>query len=525
MFKLKPITLALIVSSVLATTAVSAQTAPASGTATPTRADSVLETVSLIIGEPNYSIDGAYQELEEGLYSKPELFTGNNLLAPIKEIIENLGGTVEIDAATRSTTYTLAGHRIQLQADRLDAQVDGKAVKTNIVPQWRNGSLWVSVSWVFAEFGAWTRWDAARQRFSASLALPKDRKAEGFALGGKVTASTLDKQEREFWRSADGLKVAETIIGYQNDDGGWPKLDRDVSLMQPVNRAALSGFKAKSTIDNDATTRQLNALALAYSFHRDDRLREAAEKGLDYLLNAQLANGGWQQFWPNPVGYKTRITFNDNAIANVLEIMRDAGWQKGDYGFVKGSQALRARAAYEAGVALILKTQIKVGGKRTGWCGQYDENTLQPAMGRAFELASISGDESVDIVRFLMSIEKPSADIIQSIQDAIAWFDSAKIVGIKRVRKPDPTLEFGFDFVLEKSSPEDVVWARFYDLQNGKPLFSARDSVARSRFEDVSYERRVKYNWYVTGATGLLKTDYPAWLARNGLQSVLGRKG
>lgn len=526
MLKLKPITLTLIISSLLAATVVSAQTAPAAGTATPSRADSVLETVSLIIGEPNYSVDGAYQELEEGLYSRPELFTGNNLLAPIKEIIENLGGSVEIDSSSKSATYTLAGHRIQLQADQLEAHVDDQAAKTNIRPQWRNGSLWVSVNWVFTELGAWTKWDAARQRFSASLALPKDRKAEGFARGGKVVVSTLDKQDRDFWRSADGLTVAETIMGYQNEDGGWPKLDRDVSMMLPVNRAALSGFKAKSTIDNDATTRQLNALAAAYAFHHDDSLRDAIEKGLDYLLAAQLPNGGWQQFWPNPLGYKARITFNDNAIANVLEVLRDAASQKGDYGFVKGPQAQRARTAYEAGVALILKTQIKVAGKRTGWCAQYDENTLAPAMGRAFELASISGDESVDVVRFLMDIEKPSAEVIQSVQDAIAWFDAAKIAGIKRVRRNDPTLEFGFDFVMEpSSSPEGVVWARFYDLQNGKPLFSARDSVPRSRFEEVSYERRVKYNWYVTGAASLLKTDYPAWLKRNGLKSVLGRKG
>ena len=75
---------------------------------------------------------------------------------------------------------------------------------------------------------------------------------------------------------------------------------------------------------------------------------------------------------------------------------------------------------------------------------------------------------------------------------------------------------------MEKADANDVTWARFYNLETGRPLFSARDSKPRTQFEEVSYERRVKYNWYTTEATPLLAEDYPAWVKRLRLKSVLG---
>lgn len=511
----------LFVSVALAQTSAAVPAGP-SGTS-PTRADGVLKTVALIMGEPNYSIDSAYQELEEGFYSQPELMSGERMFAPISEILLNLGGDVQLDATQQAATFSLAGKTLRLKANQLEASLNGQSLQTDIAPQWRNGNLWVSVYWVFDQFGAYTKWDKPRQRFTASLILPVSKKTAGISKGGAITERTLTKQTASFWGTEEGTKVADVVLGYQNDDGGWPKVEGDTNLTTPVNRSALSGFKGKSTIDNDATTKQILVLARAYQATHQERFRAGVDKGLDYLLSAQLPNGGWQQYWPNPQGYKARITFNDDAIANSLEILRDVAKINGDFAFVTAQQARRASAAYDAGIALILKTQWRVAGKKTGWCAQYDEKTLAPAMGRAFELASISGGESVNVVRFLMSIEKPSAEIVQAIQDAVAWLDSAKITGLKRVRKEDRTLEYGFDLVMEKAAGTEVTWARFYDLETGRPVFTARDSKPRAHFEDVSYERRVKYNWYTTEAMPLLNEEYPAWIKAHGLRSVLKR--
>lgn len=497
-----------------------AQTAPPSGLS-PVYQDKVLKTVALIIGEPNYSVDSAYQELKEGFYTKPELVGNDTLMAPLHEIILNLGGQVISDSALKVTTYKLIGHTIEVTAGMSQAIVDGRQVPISVTPYWREGDMWVPVAWTFEQFGAFIKWDKSRQRLSASLIMPLEKETAGQATGGDYTVNKLLKLPASFWSTANGNKVADNILGYQNKDGGWPKLESNVNLTVPVNIAALEGFKAKSTIDNDSTYVQLISLARAYQATHQQRYRDSVEKGVRYLITAQLSNGGWQQFWPEPLGYKAHITFNDDAITNTMTILRDVSKQRGDFGFIDPALAQRATESFNKGLALILKTQWKINGKKTGWAAQYDENSLEPAPGRAFELASVSGGESAGIVSFLMSLDNPSAEVVDAVQSAIAWFDATKITGVKRFRREDRTLEYGFDFVMVSDPTAPPTWARFYDLQTGKPVFTARDSVPRQRFDEVSYERRVKYNWYTTEAMELLSTEYPAWARKFNLPSVL----
>lgn len=514
-----------IAACLLACGAASAQTVATSTAApsgiSPSRADGVLQTMSFIIGEPNYSIDSGYQELEEGMYTQPELRAGDKVFAPVTEIFDALGGHVELKATNKTATYTLNGRTVQVIAGSTAAVVNGQNATSDIAPEWRNNNMWVSVWWLFDQFGAYSKWDKNRQRFSASLVLPLSKKTAGITKGGPVVEANLGDQKTEFWASGLGTTTADVILGYQNEDGGWPKVERDTSLTTPINRAALSGFKIKSTVDNDSTSKQIIALARAWKATEQTRFRDGAIKGIEYLLAAQHPSGGWQQYWPNAQGYKARVTFNDDAVANVLEIMRDVALRSGDFEFVNIELAKRAEKAYHAGLDMVLRTQLVVNGKRTGWCAQYDENTLAPAMGRAFELASISGGESVNVIRFLMSIDKPSSAVVQAVQSAVAWLDAAKVTGIKRVRREDRTLEYGFDFVIAKDDKAPPTWARFYDLNTGRPLFAGRDSKQRETFEEVPYERRVKYSWYTSEALPLLKKEYPAWVQQNKLPSVL----
>jgi PelA/Pel-15E family pectate lyase len=144
-----------------------------------------------------------------------------------------------------------------------------------------------------------------------------------------------------------------------------------------------------------------------------------------------------------------------------------------------------------------------VNGKKTGWAAQYDEQTLKPATGRAFELPSISGDESVNVLRFLMSVSPATPAVIEAVQSGVAWFDAAKFTGINLAQVNDRTLEFGFDrrVVADPSAPP--LRARFHDLDSRPALFSVRDGVKRWAYADISYERRVKYNWYTGAANDL----------------------
>src|SRR6266849_5727921 len=113
------------------------------------------------------------------------------------------------------------------------------------------------------------------------------------------------KQKPEWYAGADAARIADNLILYQRESGGWPKnIDMARSLAEP-ERAQLTREKqaVDSTIDNRATYTQLNFLARVYSATRTSRFKESFLKGVDYLLGAQYDNGGWPQYYPIRKGY------------------------------------------------------------------------------------------------------------------------------------------------------------------------------------------------------------------------------
>jgi pectinesterase len=82
-------------------------------------------------------------------------------------------------------------------------------------------------------------------------------------------------------------------------------------------------------------------------------------------------------------------------------------------------------------VQRVLKCQIVVDGRPTAWCAQHDAKTFEPRPARSYELATTSGSESVGVVRFLMSIDRPSPEVVRAVHSAAEWFDKAKLTGIR----------------------------------------------------------------------------------------------
>lgn len=74
------------------------------------------------------------------------------------------------------------------------------------------------------------------------------------------------------------------------------------------------------------------------------------------------------------------------------------------------------------GLDCILETQYRRRGQFTAWCAQYDEDTLLPTKVQAFKLVSLSGDESVAIVRFLLGVEDTSPVVKTAIDSAVPYF-------------------------------------------------------------------------------------------------------
>src|SRR4029453_5894927 len=107
------------------------------------------------------------------------------------------------------------------------------------------------------------------------------------------------------------------------------------------------------------------------------------------------------------------------------------------FAFVDAPRRQAAQTAFDRGVRCIVQCQIVVNGEKTAWCAQHDETDFQPRPARTYELVSLSGSESVEIVRLLMSLEKPPPEVAAAIEGAVKWFDEAKLTGIKQVFVPD----------------------------------------------------------------------------------------
>ncbi|MGC6450047.1 MAG: pectate lyase [Pirellulaceae bacterium] len=315
---------------------------------------------------------------------------------------------------------------------------------------------------------------------------------------------------------ADLLQTAETVLVYQRESGGWPKnYDREERLTEARRKEIIADRQQRdSTIDNGATHREIRILASAFDQSGDEKYRKAALRGIQFLIDAQYENGGWPQYYPLTSGYHLHITYNDGAMIGVMELFRDIVQRADEFEFVSGEFRQDCERALSKGLDCILKTQVRLNGKLTVWCAQHDRETLKPAKARSYELASLSGHESVGIVVYLMSLENPSNEIKQSIEAAVTWFDQAKVTGVKLISVKAPGTEKGVDKRLVQAQDAPALWGRFYDLKQQKPFFCSRDGIPKRSIAEISYERRNGYSWLGEYARDLLKKHYPAWKAR-----------
>lgn len=365
----------------------------------------------------------------------------------------------------------------------------------------------------------WRTWEDV----SGKLEFPKGiRHGTAFSVSAEVAARLQLRwgqalnQPPEWYASPEAVRIADNLLRWQRKSGGWPKNTDMAVVLSQAEAAKVSQEPPESdaTLDNGSTHTQMRYLARVFTVTQQARFKESFLKGLDYLFAAQYENGGWPQFYPLIQGYYTHITYNDDAMASVLTLLREIARKQAGYTFVDEARRQRAERAVAKGLECILKTQVVVDGKRTAWCAQHDEVTLAPAKARAYEHPSLSGSESVGIVRFLMSIEKPDARVIEAIEAAVAWFKAVQINGYRYTNKQGAAFEKGYDRVLEADASAGPLWARFYEIGTNRPIFSGRDSVIKYSVAEIEHERRTGYAWYSDRAAQLLAQDYPAWRAK-----------
>ncbi len=348
----------------------------------------------------------------------------------------------------------------------------------------------------------WDRWLAEETRLReqeiALLQTEVARAGRRQAAPAKVGRSfEVPKKPAAWFGGADARKMADNLLTWQTPSGGWTKNTSMTSRRRaPGQRWSPWGeWDYVATIDNKATTSQLEFLAQVFTATCNPIHQEAVEHGLRYLLAALMPSGGWPQVFPLQGKYHDQITFNDDAMVHVLTLLRDVKNKKNPWEFVSAALARDCDAAVQHGIGCILRCQIRVNGRLTAWCAQHHAVTLAPVGARAYELASISGGETVGILKFLMSLGKPTPEVRQAIEAGIAWLRRSQVDGAA---------------VGMKGGGGTPHWARFYEIETNRPLFSDPDGAKRYSFAEVKAKRK-SYAWFTESPAALLNRDYPKW--------------
>jgi PelA/Pel-15E family pectate lyase len=349
------------------------------------------------------------------------------------------------------------------------------------------------------------------------------------------TAPTLDGFEDavHHWQNTHGddypryapeqvLQIADNILRYQRQDGGWIQNQDPARILdaEGLRQYAEESTRTGGSFDNRNIYTQVDYLAAAYVLTGDGRYRDASVRGLEFILAQQNPTcGGWPHSVPASESYHPCITIADDVTAGVLATLRAAASHAARFGFIEAPLRERIRKAVDNGDACLLRLQVRQGLTLAGWAGQYDHRTLQPTHGRRFELPAMATQETVGVLRYLMSIPEPSMEVVAAIEGAVAWLRRVEIRGWRIETFAAEPEQYRYhasntDRRLLRDPTASALWARFYDLRDNGVVLATRDGVRVGDYAEIPRERRTGYEWYGPWPKRLLDEDYPNWKAK-----------
>lgn len=231
-------------------------------------------------------------------------------------------------------------------------------------------------------------------------------------------------EEKNYLQAA--REVGEALIWEQLSSGGWDyriDFDPDSSKAWHYRRDVEAGDQDPgerhhiSVLDDNTSQeaiRMLVRLDKALGFD-DEAVHSAAVYALDALLKVQYPNGAWPQRWatfPEPadypvvkarypaswprvwpdVDYHTFYTFNDTAMADVVDVMLEASK-------IYGESAYR-EAALRCGEFMLMAQMPE---PQPAWAQQYNRN-MEPVWARRFEPPGVSGRGSFNVMHTLINL-------------------------------------------------------------------------------------------------------------------------
>jgi PelA/Pel-15E family pectate lyase len=257
---------------------------------------------------------------------------------------------------------------------------------------------------------------------------------------------------------ASARRAGDLLLSAQLASGGW------FSEM-PVEGPHLSSWfrwiAVRTTLDDDVTPGAVRFLLALWQRTGDVRYRQAAERGLDLLLRAQLPSGAWPHVWRPEwlravrASREDHPSLNDGLTPVIVETLVDAA-------------AILPRpelvAAARRGGDWLMAVQFPA--PRAGWAQQYDE-AGRPAAMRRFEPPALATWESRHAVDALDALARGTGDRhwCLAARAAARW--------------------------LRDAAQSPGCWARFLTLEDGEPLYLDAGGARVAGIADA----RPGYDW------------------------------
>jgi len=276
------------------------------------------------------------------------------------------------------------------------------------------------------------------------------------AAGELLLRGYLRSGRPEYLAAAE--RAGDLLVNVQLSSGGWFS---EVPVYETRLALWFRTLAHWTTLDDDVTSGPVRFLLALWKETGTERYREAAERGLNLLLRAQLPSGAWPLTW-RPTwlralspSFEDLPSLNDAATASVITAMLDGARMLGRDDLL--------RSARRAGDWLI---RAQATAPHAGWAQQYDASG-QPASGRRFELPALASWETRHAVEALQALAAATGEAryCAPIPAALEWLAHATI--------------------------GPGCWARYYDAASGEPFFVTADGQRVSSLESA----RPGYAW------------------------------
>ena len=100
--------------------------------------------------------------------------------------------------------------------------------------------------------------------------------------------------------------------------------------------------------------------------------------------------------------------------------------------------------------------------------------------------------------------------ITAMIEPALAWLDAHRVTGLRNTKSAAGKTDYVAD-----ATYDEIYWARFYDVQTGKPMFAgSQDGIVYSTFSEMAAQNRVGYDYYTTKPRDLIEKEVIRWRKR-----------